>query len=263
MSVRLLYGDNVHGDLVCVTAVPSGLACGLTCPACASPLIARKGNIRVHHLAHHARDSQCIGAVETVTHRLAKDVLQEGKRLTLPGLEISTRRFPNRPPVGCEVPPRDCVFDTVAIEYPIGGMRLDALVSGAVGALAVEFKVSHEVTPDKIGRLRAAGLVALEIDLSAYCRWDTPRQAIAEAVAHNAPRHWLTLPTIYAGEMTAAWEQLVKLNGQPAYLDKRADANDLVELLRHDPTHYERTVAEFENHPWYRPPTRANPRQPT
>jgi len=262
VSVRLLYGSSLRGELVDVSAVRSGLACGLVCPKCKASLIARKGNIRVHHLAHHRSDTSCVGAVETVTHRLAKDVLREGKRLVLPGLDIIVRRRVGRFQLDPSLPSRGCVFDTVDLEHSIGEVRLDALMTGAVGTIAVEIKVSHEVTPEKIGRLRAAGLVALEIDLSAYSRWDTLRQDIAEAVIHEAPRRWLTIPTIYAGEIAEAWAQGPSVTELPPERAQPYDPDfDIRALLRYDPAQYERNVAEFQSSRFYQPSPTSKPKK--
>lgn len=72
------------GHLVHVDDVPNGEACGCTCPECDSKLIAKnKGQHNQHHFAH-VGGSDCVGAVESALHLMAKEILSEGKKIMLP-----------------------------------------------------------------------------------------------------------------------------------------------------------------------------------
>lgn len=62
------------GQLVHISDVENGLQPDCTCPACKSPLVARKGSLKVHHFAH-AAESNC--QPETVMHLLGKQLLAE------------------------------------------------------------------------------------------------------------------------------------------------------------------------------------------
>lgn len=63
-----------NGRLVHISEVENGLQPDCVCPACASPLVARKGSLKVHHFAH-AAESNC--QPETVMHLLCKQLLAE------------------------------------------------------------------------------------------------------------------------------------------------------------------------------------------
>jgi hypothetical protein len=52
-----------EGDVVHVRDVDRGLACGCTCPTCGDPLVARHGELKVWHFAHHAA-SVCVGTLD-------------------------------------------------------------------------------------------------------------------------------------------------------------------------------------------------------
>lgn len=68
------------GQLVHISEVENGLQPDCVCPACASPLVARKGSLKVHHFAH-AAESNC--QPETVMHLLGKKLLAEKVEATI------------------------------------------------------------------------------------------------------------------------------------------------------------------------------------
>lgn len=206
MAVRLLYGDDAQGRLVHVSQAARGRACGLFCPACRTPLVAKKGEVRVAHLAHDLIDRHCVGAVETVTHRLAKEVFLERRTLLLPGFTMSAPRPRGRTGTWDALYPTTIQFDTVEVEAQLAGVRPDAVAGWARGQIAVEFLVTHATTSEKVGRLRALGLAAIEIDLGRFVRWDIEKEAIACAVVSDAPREWLTAPIPFAPELVTRYQ---------------------------------------------------------
>lgn len=71
--------------LVEVGEVSQGLACGCICPACRSPLVARHGQINIHHFAHHSRAS-CTEAMGQAMLLAIVEALQvPACKLGLPG----------------------------------------------------------------------------------------------------------------------------------------------------------------------------------
>lgn len=84
MDAYLTYAVGEKGHLVHVDDVPNGEVCGCTCPECGSKLIAKnKGQHNQHHFAHIG-GSDCVGAVESALHLMAKEILSEGKKIMLP-----------------------------------------------------------------------------------------------------------------------------------------------------------------------------------
>ena len=71
----LTYALDADGKLIHVDSVSTGLACKCFCPHCKSELVAKNGgNRKVHHFAH-ANGSDCVGAIESALHKMAKDIL--------------------------------------------------------------------------------------------------------------------------------------------------------------------------------------------
>lgn len=61
------------GDIRFIGDVPRGLACGCFCPTCASPLVAKQGNLNEWHFAHEAGQErpECLVGAINLLRRLA------------------------------------------------------------------------------------------------------------------------------------------------------------------------------------------------
>lgn len=155
MDAYLTYAVGAKGHLVHVDDVPNGEACGCTCPECRSKLIAKnKGQHNQHHFAH-VGESDCVGAVESALHLMAKEILSEGKKIMLPRypLQVGGVRL----------------FQSVDVEsyYKELSLRPDCVGDTAGQKLWVEFKRSHEVDTDKAAKIKSAKIECVEIDINA------------------------------------------------------------------------------------------------
>lgn len=155
MDAYLTYAVGAKGHLVHVDDVPNGEACGCTCPECRSKLIAKnKGQHNQHHFAH-VGGSDCVGAVESALHLMAKEILSEGKKIMLPRypLQVGGVRL----------------FQSVDVEsyYKELSLRPDCVGDTAGQKLWVEFKRSHEVDTDKAAKIKSAKIECVEIDINA------------------------------------------------------------------------------------------------
>lgn len=155
MDAYLTYAVGAKGHLVHVDDVPNGEACGCTCPECRSKLIAKnKGQHNQHHFAH-VGGSDCVGAVESALHLMAKEIFSEGKEIMLPRypLQVGGVRL----------------FQSVDVEsyYKELSLRPDCVGDTAGQKLWVEFKRSHEVDTDKAAKIKSAKIECVEIDINA------------------------------------------------------------------------------------------------
>ena len=116
----LTYALDTNGKLVHVDCVPRGLACKCFCPHCKSELVAKNGgNRKVHHFAH-ANGSDCVGAIESALHKMAKDILQEHKLIMLPSVKQGGKG-------------KQFVFDKIEIEVSDKDLSLRPDCIGYVG----------------------------------------------------------------------------------------------------------------------------------
>lgn len=163
MPALLTYAYNSYHQLVFVDAVPNGLACKCTCPACGAALEAKNGGkVREHHFAHAHGQAQCEHACETALHLLAKEVLKEGCYLRLPPMP-DRRIYPG------SVFLRSVEIERYDKQYNIRPDAEGIMPDGS--RLLVEFVVSHKVSPEKYKTIVENNLRCLEINLK-YCELD-------------------------------------------------------------------------------------------
>lgn len=150
-----------NGHVVHVDAVPRGLACGCTCPVCGGKLVARKGDIKVHHFAH-ASSENCEAAYETGLHKAAKEFLLEHRKISLPAVEI---RFDQRESILLK-PATTYDLDTVDLEKRFRSFVPDVIATVGGKTLLIEIRVTHGVDEEKLEKIRAENVSVVEIDLS-------------------------------------------------------------------------------------------------
>lgn len=84
-SIRAIpFARDANGHWRSVAEVERGLQCGCRCPACDGPVVAKQGEVRVHHFAHHDR-RECRHALEASLFGMTVTLLSEpGAVLQLP-----------------------------------------------------------------------------------------------------------------------------------------------------------------------------------
>ncbi len=180
----LPYGLRTDGTLAHVMQVPSGLACGCVCPACGTPLVARKGKVVAHHFAHHA-DKACAGAWESALHILAKEVIAAADSIALPEAVAVHEHLVER--IAASVL---FAYESAQAEVHMGAITPDIVVRGTGRTLLVEVHVTHPAEDAKVEELRRRELPAIEIDLSRAPR-HASRDHHAALILRDAPRRWL------------------------------------------------------------------------
>lgn len=194
------------GKLVSIRQVGRGLQPDCRCPACGSPLIARKGAIRQHHFAHKSGNS-CETAAETALHLLAKQVIcASGTRLALPPYKIvgRRRRGSKSQAISETVPGVGGAIIQVAEgqeERRFEGFTADALISVLSGSghtrkeLIVEIAVTNPCSKAKIRRIAAVDTPAIEIDLREFPHYeDMSPETVGQMFLEPGRVKWLFHP---------------------------------------------------------------------
>ena len=182
--------EATDGRLLHVAEVPSGLACNCVCPGCGRRMVAKKGEVQqTHHFAHHAQQDgrSCVSAGETALHKFAKRVLDDGLEIALPAQVIEEQS--DREVV---VRAEKRTFDRAILETKDGQIVPDVVLLLRERRLIVEFKVTHPCDEQKIARIRAMDVGAIEIDLSQYRNHNLSE--IVDQILYEAPRTWLHNP---------------------------------------------------------------------
>ncbi len=229
---ELAYGLR-DGVQVSIREVERGAACRCTCPACGADLIAHKGDILVHHFAHAGTGDGCGTGLETNTHLWAKQALEAHLWIRLPPLVAQGGGLARQVHRG-----QDFTFLSAELEKRAGEIVPDVELTAPNGRrLIVEVLVTHACGPEKIERIRAGGVSAIEVDLSAWKDCDDAEE-IAQALLTKAPRVWLFNPT---------------LDDVGAELVKVAEARAQAEAARQKDAG-QRVVARIRQAPVRRPP---------
>ncbi len=223
----LTYALDADGKLIHVDSVSTGLACNCYCPHCKSELVAKNGgNRKVHHFAH-ANGSDCVGAIESALHKMAKDILQEHKLIMLPpvlqnGME-SQKRFEK---VEAEVFDRELSLRPDCIGHTENGHFI-----------WVEFKRTHEVDVKKAGKIISAKIDCVEIDLNS-CELD-PIKVKTFIESSREGRKW-----IYNHEAPQTY-QVSDKNNYAQYHDIDYDFEQ--SILRHIAIDEQNTIVNLYN----------------
>jgi hypothetical protein len=200
---RLLKWGLKDEKIVSVKEVANGLRDRVLCAACGQLLVAKNNprNVKESHFAH-MRNFNCTSAVETVIHKLAKQILQEERTLYVPAFikrgPKSNIQYLNAKTV---------TFDTVEIEKKMmtGTSYIVGDVVGTINGklLVVEFAYSHFVDEIKFQKLREGNFPCIEIDINSLSQ--DKDNLIKELTNFNANVHWIYNPR-GEGECKKDWE---------------------------------------------------------
>jgi len=154
MDINLPYGLR-NNKLVSIEEVESGLACDCLCPACKNQLIARKGEIKIHHFAHY-KSEDCLSGLETALHKLSKEIIANSKTFTTPIVYYPNTTF--------EIFEETVIpIDNVTLETRMGEIIPDIVIESKGKNLLIEIVVSNPVGWTKTQRIKSESLPTIEI----------------------------------------------------------------------------------------------------
>ncbi len=167
------FAKDGDARIVHVSEVPRGLKCNCRCLHCDERMVARKGQIKRHHFAHHG--PYCGGGM-TWLHRTAQEILARERRILLPDNRYGFgggRRL----------------LDDIRLEAQVGDRRVDCLATtNSQSELAIEVRVRHEVDQAKVSDLKEFGIDVVELDLRSLTDllpdWETLTRAVCDSAEH-------------------------------------------------------------------------------
>lgn len=191
-GVKLAYALR-NGEVVHVSTVPNGAACGCICPGCRLALIARQGEEKQDHFAHPA-GTTCRTGPQTALHYLGKQLLEKRPVLLLPALVASVGEQTVVIAEAAEV-----TLTNVRIEERLDGVIPDVMATVDGRDLLIEIYYTHKCGREKKKRLADMDLDTVEIDLSRLVR-NAKIPKVAAALRSLAPREWVYNARIAAVE---------------------------------------------------------------
>jgi len=183
------------GLLVSIDDVDRGLQKDVVCPACETPLVARKGSVRTHYFAHHT-GADCPTALQTVLHMRAKEIIAEEKQIFIPGYSV---KLPGRKKPFNIITSRKIILEDVWIEKRLDKIIPDVFAKALGRELLIEIRVSHAVESSKLDLIKEMNLSVIEVNLS-----DLPATRYDDEVLRkrlfeqHARKKWLHSPRFMA-----------------------------------------------------------------
>lgn len=213
------------GVLTYIEDVPRGLACGCVCARCGRVLIAKKGKVRQHHFAHH-ESVDCHGAVESVLHRLAKELIHGMNEIQLPPYAFRMERRSGLTGLmrhqAVIAKGGQFRYRTVRVEESVGSFVPDLVLEADSLTLIVEIAVTHKVSREKLRKIRKHNKPAIEVRLDAGDSF-LPRDLLQEKLQLDlTSKAWLFHP----GQR---WEE------QVFFKRLRQARSSYRRLLKHEP----------------------------
>jgi len=193
-------------QLVSAADVPRGAACGCICPGCRNPLLAKQGTEREWHFAH-VQATDCTDGYEKSVHELAKQRIQQEKRLLLPPIEASAHGWDVYgrlvEEMLCVMEARRVRLDDCKKSYPHGEVTPDLTGRRKDREILVEITVFHRLMPEKQARLIETGVPVLEIDLGVFkTQQATLERLDAELFENFKNRRWIWHPKLDEAKAT-------------------------------------------------------------
>ena len=194
-EIFIAYGKR-GSELRHISEVARGLECNCTCVECDAPLIARQGDVREPHFAH-LHQSACQGGVESILHRLAKDLFTELLQVSLPEYRLIRKEqigfsMLEYNEIVCKE--HGMTFTNVDVERHLGDVIPDLILTGGAEQLLVEIAVTHRVDATKLSRLKERDIPVVEIGLSARDA-ALSRAELADKLARDlTSKKWLFHP---------------------------------------------------------------------
>lgn len=192
----ITYGLNKFKQLVSIDDVESGLACECICPHCGCQLEAKKGEVRIHHFAHHNPEKNIADGksrpkvsektcYDNILHNLAERILAEEMCVMLPCYENKYGK----------VSAKRSKFKAVEVEQwnEHKDLRPDLTATLDDGTcLLIEIRNTHAVHAEKIEKIKKYGYTALEIDIRGIeMKREKVRDFLLDSDEH---REWLNNP---------------------------------------------------------------------
>ena len=150
-----------NNQIVHISEVESGLACGSYCTFCNSQLVAKKGTKVVHHFAHY-NQVECDYAFESSLHLGVKRVLENERKFLFPpliGQSILGKNVTLKKSILLQI-------DSIKIESRIGSIIPDILIILGSSMCILEIYVTHKVDYEKQRKIEKMDIAAIEIDFS-------------------------------------------------------------------------------------------------
>lgn len=195
-SLRLKYGlDKATHHARFVYEVPKGLDCHCVCPICGEDLIARKGDVRVHHFAHRS-GADCQGARAAMLHKLVQEVIAEEKTILLPPFNKQFVHQPARLVTFDDVSVATLCKDENKTHQPdcVGTVKSEGI------EIAIEISCTTRISKTRREEISSQQRYYVEIDFAKILNTDYTKETIKEKLLTRSYERWWIWHPVWSKE---------------------------------------------------------------
>lgn len=191
---KLTYALDSSDKMVHIGSVERGLSCNCRCPKCNEFLVAKLGHEggRQSHFAHR-KGSDCHGSYMSALHKLAEQIIEEEKAVTVPAYK--------------EIDKQKLEFEKVEVEQRVERKDLQPDIVGVTSdelRWFIEIRNTHEVDEAKRAKLIESNITCLEIDV----REQTLENLKSFLLESTENRDWINNPN-YESQIAEAKRNIV------------------------------------------------------
>lgn len=228
IEFRLKYGlDKKTGESRSISEVVKGLPCNCVCPICNEDLVAKKGNVRIHHFAHNNGAAECKGARMSMLHKLAQEVIQEECQVMLPAYKGKFVQHDAKLQVFDEVTLEEVCKDEVSRRRPdcIGKVQSEGI------DIWVEIYCTNPINDERRADIIRRKQYCIEINFSDLLGTDYTKESVRERLLNKSDdREWICHPVWDKEESEKEEEERLRKEAERKALEERQRAID--EALR-------------------------------
>ncbi len=184
-------------QLMHIEQVESGLSCNCNCIACGDRLVAKKGEVKKHHFAHHSMDAG--DCRESTLHKICKHILDMERRVVTPEFTVVCSQLDMAQIEHTEseiIAAQDVHFCEIALEQPEADFIPDVTAIEFEGqTLFIEIVVTNDVSQEKLKRVERLGIPMMAIYVNELDIMDD-LDKLTKSVIEQAPRKWVYHPAI-------------------------------------------------------------------
>lgn len=212
-----------------LTPDENGLKCNCICPICKEPLKANTlGKIKRKHFSHN-KNSDCINYLETAIHKLAKQIIEDNKRIVIPRLNYNYETL---------VEEQNINFETVESEIYLSDHSFKPDIIGTTIHknkkidLIIEIAVTHKIDDIKFNKIKNSNISTIEIYLDPKALLNLSLNEIKDKVINSTSNKKWIFNRVEANKIKSYKEKLqqemkarldkekLKLKNQQYYVSK-------------------------------------------
>lgn len=172
-----------------IAPAENGLKCNCICPICKEPLKANTlGKIKRKHFSHNI-NSNCINHLETVIHKLAKQIIEDNKRIVIPKLTYNNEILVKEENIDFEIIELEKYLAEYSFKPDVIGTTL---YNNKRTNLIIEIAVTHKIDNVKLQKIKESNISTIEIYLDYREMLDKNLNEIKEIIINDTTnKKWI------------------------------------------------------------------------